>query len=329
MKNGTNYFEDVAGKLIALLEKGSAPWQKPWAPSARGGLPYNAISGRRYKGINSLNLLTQARQDPRWMTFNQAKSRGAHVRKDEHGTLIQRWIFADEQSDPDGTAQSSNCETVDAKNTTATRRAKMYFTTVFNAEQVSDYPPFHPEGIDFDPIERAETIMMSSGAKLLHDQTDSAFYAPALDQIHLPPRRQFFSAAEYYSTVLHELGHWTGHASRLNREILNLYGSEEYAFEELCAEIASMMLGDELCLGHDPSQHAAYVGSWIRILENDPKAIFKAANSAEKIRSYILNLEQLAAGDRDDKQVLRVPNSNLFLKSSAHIRRDDGATGFR
>lgn len=292
MKKASNYCDEVAKKLIVLLERGAAPWQKPWAASARGTAPYNIVSGRRYKGINSLNLMTQPFEDPRWMTFAQANSKGANVRKDERGTPIQRWVFSaaalPEERDPDVSSDQKRASA-------GTGRARMYFTTVFNAEQVSGIEPLQPAQIDFDPIERADQILNISGAIVKHDQRDRAFYLAGEDEIHLPARRQFHSAVDYYATALHELSHWTGHSSRLNRDLLHPFASPEYAYEELCAEIASMMLGDELALGHDPSQHVAYVGSWIKVIRNDSLAIFRASNAAEKIRSYVLELGKTGA----------------------------------
>lgn len=296
MKKGSNYCEDVANKLIVLLERGTAPWQKPWAPSSRCTAPYNIASGRRYKGINSLNLMAQPFEDPRWMTLNQANFKGARVRRHERGTAIRRWIFSEvvapEESDDYVAADSPQ---------PGSRKPKMYFTTVFNAEQVHGLDPLQPAQLEFDPIERADQILQFSRATVKHDQVDRAYYDVVDDEIHLPARRQFNSAVEYYATALHELGHWSGHESRLDRDLLHPFGSREYAYEELCAEIASMMLGDELALGHDPTQHAAYVGSWIKVIRDDSQAIFRASNAAEKIRSFVLalgNCEGNVAGER-------------------------------
>ena len=295
MKKGSNYCDDVAKKLIALLERGTAPWQKPWAPSSRGTAPYNIASGRRYKGINSLNLMAQPFEDPRWMTFNQVNLKGARVRRHERGTAIRRWIFSEVAAPED-----SDDRVASDSPQLAGRKPKPYFTTVFNAEQVSGIDPLKPAQLEFDPIERAERILQQSGATIKHDQRDRAFYAVVDDVIHLPARRQFNSAVEYYATALHELGHWSGHTSRLSRDLLHPFGSQEYAYEELCAEIASMMLGDELALGHDPSRHAAYVGSWIKVIRDDSLAIFRASNAAEKIRSFVLELGNGDAQGFDD-----------------------------
>lgn len=154
MKKGSNYCDDVAKKLITLLERGAAPWQKPWAPSSRGTAPYNIASGRRYKGINSLNLMAQPFEDPRWMTLNQANFKGARVRRHERGTAIRRWIFSEAAAPED----SDDCVTSDSPQP-AGRKPKMYFTTIFNAEQVSGLDPLQPAQLEFDPIERADRIL--------------------------------------------------------------------------------------------------------------------------------------------------------------------------
>jgi putative DNA primase/helicase len=135
-----------------------------------------------------------------------------------------------------------------------------------------------------------------------HGGQNRAFYRLRTDSIHLPDKGQFPSADNYYAIALHELGHWTGHPSRLGRDLAHPFGSEGYAKEELRAEIASMILGDELGIGHDPGQHAAYVGTWINVLRDDPLEIFRAAADAEKIHGYVLALEQQQVQEQTSQQ---------------------------
>jgi antirestriction protein ArdC len=136
------------------------------------------------------------------------------------------------------------------------------------------------------------SLLGACDVEIRHDQADQAFYRPATDRIHLPGRESFPSADAYFSTALHELGHATGHPSRLGRDLAHPFGSEGYAKEELRAEIASLIMGDELGIGHDPGQHAAYVGSWIKILKDDPKEILRASRDAEQIHRYVTALEK-------------------------------------
>ena len=297
MKNNhskPSFSEMVAEKLIKQLEEGTAPWQRPWNPGESGAfLPYNPVTGNRYKGINSIYLLSQNHDDQRWMTYKQATEAGAQVRKGEKGTGVQYWKFNEEhiKKDADGKPVLDG-EGNPVKEFIQLERPRGFFAVVFNGEQIDGLPPIQKKEHTWNPIERAEGILTASGADIHHNGGSRAFYRPLTDSIHLPDKGQFPTAENYYGTALHELGHWSGHQDRLNRDLVHPFGSEGYAKEELRAEIASMILGDELGIGHDPSQHAAYVGSWIKALKNDPMEIFRAAADAEKIQNYVLGLEQ-------------------------------------
>jgi antirestriction protein ArdC len=289
------FHETVAEKLIEQLKQGTAPWQKPWQPG-EAVLPTNPTTENRYKGINAMWLMAQGYSDQRWMTYKQAQDIGAQVRKGEKGTGIQYWKFNDEQTLRDDNGKPViNAEGEKIKQLVKLERPRPFFATVFNAEQIDGLPPLQPK-VEAEQTwtaqERAENILVASGAVIRHGEADRAFYRPTTDSIHLPEKGQFPSADNYYATALHELGHWTGHSSRLDRDLTGSFGSESYAKEELRAEIASMILGDELGIGHDPSQHAAYVGSWIKALQDDPLELFRAAADAEKIQGYVLGLEQ-------------------------------------
>ena len=288
------FHEIVAEKLIKQLEAGTAPWQRPWNPGeASTFLPYNPVTDNRYKGINALVLLSQNRDDQRWMTYKQATDAGAQVRKGEKGTGIQYWKFVDEHNKKDDTGKPLvDKQGKPVKETVKLERPRVFFATVFNAEQIEGLPPIQRQAQTWNPLERAEAILAVSGVPIHYNGKGRAFYRPLTDSIHLPDREQFPSAENFYATALHELGHSTGHPDRLNRDLSHPFGSEGYAKEELRAEIASMILGDELGIGHDSNQHAAYVGSWIKALKEDPLEIFRAAADAEKIQAYVLGLEQ-------------------------------------
>ena len=288
------FYEIVAEKLIEQLKAGTAPWQKPWVPGdPKAFLPMNPSTGKRYKGINSIHLMTQDYVDQRWMTYRQATAAGAQVRKGEKGTPVQHWKFSEEHDKVDANGRPVlDGQGQPVKETVLLERPSVFFATVFNAEQIDGLPPIERKPRTWDAIERAEQILQASGATIRHGENNRAFYRLSNDSIHLPDPGQFPTADRYYATALHELGHWTGHASRLDRDLSHPFGSEGYAKEELRAEIASMILGDELGIGHDPKQHAAYVGSWIKSLEEDPLEIFRAAAAAEKIHDYVLAFEQ-------------------------------------
>ncbi|TWI15519.1 ArdC family protein [Sphingobacterium siyangense] len=289
--------EQVAAALIEKLEKGTAPWQKPWNSSSTDfNLPYNALTGNRYKGINIFSLLNAGREDPRWLTFKQADAKGWQVNKGEKGTLVQFVKTHDlvpKLDEKGNKVLDENGKTIKVK--TALERAIVTAAWVFNAEQISGIPKLEVQPqikSEWDPVVRAEDLVLLSGAVINHKKGDEAYYSLRSDSITMPLKEQFATPDRYYATLLHELGHWTGHEDRLNRSLFNRFGSENYAREELRAEIASMLIGDEFKIGHDPGQHVAYVKSWIEILKNNPFEIHAAATDAEKIFNYLLDFER-------------------------------------
>ena len=289
-KSRKAYHEQVAESLIAQLKQGTAPWQKPWQPGdPLLSFPHNPTTQKRYRGINALYLMSQGYADPRWLTYKQAAGLGAQVRKGEKSTWIQYWKFTDERIRKDDNGNPvRNSDGKPVKETVKLERPRVFYASVFNAKQIDNLPELVIEPPSWNPIERAEQILQVSSAAIEHGEYDRAFYRPVTDSIHLPHKHQFETPDRYYATALHELGHWTGHESRLNRDLAHPFGSEGYAREELRAEIASMLLGHELGIGHDPGQHAAYVASWIKALEEDPTEIFRAAADAEKIQDYVM-----------------------------------------
>ena len=288
------FHEQVAENLIEQLKQGTAPWQKPWKPGdPLLTLPHNPTTGKRYRGINTLNLMSRPYTDPRWLTFKQAVSIGAQVRKGEQGTQVQYWKFTEDRTQKDDSGNIvADSEGKQIKEQVKLERPRAFYATVFNAEQIDNLPQLEIKTPDWNPVDRAEEILQASNAVIKHGESDRAFYRPSTDSIHLPHKHQFPTPDRYYATALHELGHWSGHELRLNRDLSHPFGSEGYAKEELRAEIASMILGSELGIGHDPGQHASYVSSWIKVLEQDPKEIFRAAADAEKIQDYVLSLSR-------------------------------------
>lgn len=291
MSEKKSYAESVAEKIIEQLEQGTAPWIKPWEPGEYQK-PFNPTTGKPYRGFNSIYLSMQGQDDPRWMTYKQANENGWQVKKGAKSTLVQYWSFSEQRP-----AKDENDKPILDDNgkqkmiTVKLERPKVFNACVFNANQIDGIPAFVKPELTWSASDRAEGILSASGADIRHDGGDRAFYRPSTDSIHLPDRAQFPTADNYYATALHELGHWTGHPSRLDRDLANPFGSEAYAKEELRAEISSFMFNTELGLGHDPGQHASYVGSWIKVLKNDPTEIFRAAKDAENIKDYVLGLE--------------------------------------
>jgi putative DNA primase/helicase len=304
------FHETVAEKLIEQLRAGTAPWQKPWSAGEPGAvLPFNATTGKRYRGINAVYLMAQGHADQRWLTYKQAAAIDAQVRKGEKGTPIQYWKFSEDQDRLDEQGRPvRDAQDQPVVDQVKLERPRAFFATVFNAEQIEGLPPLQRIERDqtWSPQERAERILLASGVAIEHSSQDRAFYRVLSDSIHLPERSQFASSDRYYAVALHELGHATGHKTRLDRDLANPFGSVAYAKEELRAEIASMILGDDLGIGHDPEQHAAYVGSWITVLENDPMEIMRAAADAEKIQTFILGFDQEQVQTQSEQGVAEV-----------------------
>ena len=299
-----DFRREVTDRIIDMLETGVAPWQKPWNPAGASlDMPMNPTTGKAYRGGNAIHLmatsLLRGYGDPRWMTYRQAAVLGWQVRKGEKGTQIEFW-----EAKP---ASGTRSEAIRAGDSDGNQPAgqpderhgnrlihRVY--TVFNAKQIESIPERTPNARTvFEVIEAAERILKNSGATILHDQADRAFYNRLADSIHLPPKHAFQDAAGYYGTALHELAHWSGHPSRLDRATLNesyRFGDMSYAKEELRAELASVFLAADRGIPHDPEQHAAYVSSWISVLKRDKNEIFRAAHDASLAADFLLALER-------------------------------------
>lgn len=281
-------YASVTARIVAALEAGTSPWSCPWRGQGVDARPANATTSRVYRGINvlllNLRAMSEGYASNRWLTFAQAQALGAHVRKGEHGSQIV--FFKLHELDEPAAAEP------DQRRVVPLLRA----FTVFNVDQVDGLPeamraqPLPPTG--WQPIEAAERILAASGARVCHGGS-KAFYAPGPDQIQMPPRQAFDSAADYYATALHELTHWTGHPSRCNRPLGMRHGIDAYAFEELVAEMGSAFLAD-YCGLVGRLQHASYIASWLQALRNDKRLIFTASSQAQKAADFLLAFEQVA-----------------------------------
>lgn len=283
---------EITDNIIDALEKGVAPWQKPWQAGAFE-MPLNPTTGKLYRGGNALHLMVTGMrnsfEDPRWITYRQAQENGWQVRKGEKGTQIEFWQFPKNQAEGPEESKDNNPES-------SKDRFIYRVYTVFNGNQIDGIPDYAPRmRQEWEIVQGAESILQNSGAKILHDQPDRAFYNRMTDTIHLPPRTAFDSAGNYYGTALHETAHWTGAPHRLNRETLNNshgFGDVEYAKEELRAELASVFLMAERGIPHNPDSHAAYVGSWLAVMREDKHELFRAARDAHKAADLLIALER-------------------------------------
>jgi len=298
------YFRRVADVLIAQIKAGTAPWVQSWEAGERVQ-PYNLKTGKSYRGGNSTWLASVSEmrgyRDERWGTYRQIQESGGQVRRGQKGASIIYWQWEKRQLARDSAGKpvlDDNSQPV--YQVAKLERPRSYMYTVFNAEQTTGLPPrpLREGGHQWDRNEQVEALFENCGARVEHVKQDRVFYDLGRDLIVMPHREQFTSPAGYYQSALHELGHWSGHPDRMNRETL-VEGvqqgpkSLEYAREELRAEISSMITGDRLGVGHDGSRTAAYVDFWVKTLQDHPQEIYLASRDAQAISDYVLERGKL------------------------------------
>lgn len=288
-------YERITSRIVADLEQGVRPWFKPWNAEHAAGRITKPLrhNGQPYNGINIIMLwseaVTKGYAAPIWMTYRQAKELGAHVRKGENGSLV---VYAN--------TLTRNEIDEDTGEETEQEIPFMKGYTVFNVEQIEDLPPHYYALAEpvLDPVERidrAESYFAATGADIRHGG-NQAFYSVATDRVQMPPFETFRDAESYYATLAHECTHWTRHPSRLDRDFgRKRWGDEGYAMEELVAELGSAFVSADLGLALEPREdHAAYIGSWLKVLKDDKRAIFSAAAHAQRAADFLHNLQPQA-----------------------------------
>jgi antirestriction protein ArdC len=282
--NRQSLYGEVTNRIIAELEDGRVPWVQPWdAARCPVTMPENGITGRGYSGINVLILwaagIGGGYASQRWLTYKQAETAGGNVKRGEKGTVI---CYADRFT-PKDEAEKARGEDRDARTIAFLKRF-----TVFNVEQCEglELPPDPALPEPVMAIEAADQVITASGADFRIGGGE-AYYAPGGDYVAVPPQAAFHDPVNWYRTALHELGHWTGHKGRLDRDQSGKFGSSDYGKEELVAEMASAFACASL--GIAPTvRHADYIGAWLGVLREDEKAIFRAASAASKAADYLL-----------------------------------------
>jgi len=269
--------QHITDKIIAELEAGSLPWVKEWVSA---GYPVNAITGRRYSGINALILWMIAGDNAyakgQWCTFQQAKQTGHFVKKGETGAQV---VFYKPLTKELDNVETGNKEQITIPMT------KWY--SVFNVAQI--------EGMDALPGDSnasqisVDEFITATGVKM---ESGSPAYIPSMDYLNMPRLEAFISADAYYATVFHELIHWTGAKHRTGRDMSGRFGDEAYAMEELVAEIGAAFLCAEFGIKGE-IRHAGYIEGWLKVLKSDKKAIFAAAAKASQAVEYLLSLGEL------------------------------------
>ena len=287
----------VTEKVIALLAEGTAPWRQTWSG---GELPRNLVSGKPYRGINLLLLSMNRFASPYWLTFNQAKQLGGHIKKGAKSELVVFWKFFDKPTETD----AGDTGSADTKR----RPPLLRYYCIFNAEQTEGLERHlpQPEAVNpFPPLEQAAAIIegMPQRPAIYHHQ-QSAYYAPCRDYVNLPRPETFDRADNYYAVAFHELTHATGHESRLNRPgvagtQLAQFGSPDYSREELIAEMGSAFLCAEAGIISTLGNSAAYLKGWLSVLQGDSRLVVTAASAAQRAADFILHrhVQEVADGN--------------------------------
>lgn len=293
----------VTDRIIETLSQGVLPWRRGWTDNGVSTFPVNAVTGRPYRGINVFVLLGADRgDDPRWCTQAQAEKQGWTVREDalpEMGCFTEPMTRHECQtaSDPEAPDASDEAPDGDCKS----QPARTYFLTrffkLYHASDIDGIPPLAvqpapAQAVSAQAFVAAEHLVAATGAVIIHGGNKAA-YRPSRDLIQMPARAQFLSDAHYYGTMLHELSHWTGHASRLDRgfdRIRNADGVLDrpaLAREELRAELGSAMLCAVLGADWPVDGHASYINSWLDALRQDKREIFRASADAQRIVDHL------------------------------------------
>jgi antirestriction protein ArdC len=282
------HLTDLTQRMIDLLEAGELPpWMRGWQPGNAPKGPWNPSTGKQYAGENCINLMIaqmdQGLDQAAWMTYNQAKQIGGQVEKGSSSIRIKKYLMPTEQD-------------IAKREPDAYAGPMIKYAHVFPVSQIAGLPekliaPTNPQLMgSLERHEMCEALIEKAqkelGITIKHDR-EYPFYQPSTDTIHSPKPESFRSPDHYYATILHEISHSTGHTSRLNRDMKALWGTPEYAKEELVAETASYFMGVRLGIGHDPENHAAYLKHWIDVLKTDNRALSFAAAQAEKVCQYL------------------------------------------
>ncbi len=285
-------YQEVTDTIVSQLEKGVVPWQKPWDGDDQDfsfRIPKNINSGHAYRGINIVLLWAAAQKKKfksnEWATFKQWKLHDEAIRKDEKGSLI---VYYDTfEKEVEGELK---------------KIPFLKHSIVFNKEQLASYSPIavtekQDRKLLVERIDAVEEFVFNTGVTIEHSG-DRAYYNRLTDKISMPEQTLFIdtdhcSATEgYYSTLLHELTHWTGNSKRVNRNLGKKFGDKDYAVEELVAELGAAFLSSEFDISRpSKAHHASYIGSWLKTLKENKQAIFAAASEASKASEYLHNLQ--------------------------------------
>ena len=297
-KNRQEYRQQLAGNFINLLEESGLRWKQEWRTA---GAPRNGVTNTNYKGCNAFHLylisLIKGYNDPRWVTMVQIMDKKGiyhpnekwHLQAGSKASYVEYWFPYDRISKKGLTWEGYRQEVLSGR-PGAEFYLRAVYTPVFNASLVEGIPEIQlavNPNVEQDLI--IDKLSVNMGVPIINGG-DRAFYSPAKDEIHLPLKEAFDSTYAYNSTALHELAHSTGHFSRLNRLHGAFFGSPDYAYEELIAEMSSCFMStdvqSELTEEHI-ANHKAYVQSWVNQIREKPDVLVSAIKDAQAAANYM------------------------------------------
>jgi antirestriction protein ArdC len=288
----SDIYTRITADIIATVRAGAGDFRMPWHhDGTRTARPVNIASVKPYRGVNTLALWASATRagyaSGLWGTYTQWNAKGGQVRRGEHGTTVVFWKIDNQDSHRD------HGEDDDQENGRHRVFARAY--TVFNSAQIDGYtPPEKPLLDDGERIDSAERFCGNLGIAV-RPGGDRAFYSPGGDFVQMPEFHRFRDGVSYYAVLLHECGHASGAKHRLNRDLSGRFGTEAYAMEECVVELLSAMICADLALSVEPRpDHARYIESWLKVLGDDPRAIFTASSKAQQAADW-MHSQQLAA----------------------------------
>ena len=323
-QNKNEYREELAESFANILEEKGLNWKKEWR-GAGGGAPFNGITKANYKGCNSfwLSLVSMMRgyNDPRWVTMVQIMDNDKkyhpgekwHLKKGSTASYVEYWYPFDLKNKKALTWEQYSDELKSGRKETEFKLSTRY-TAVFNAcdiEGMPELPQFYNPNVSVDELVTKLSDAMK--VQIINDGGNRAYYSPHQDMIHLPKPENFTGTYAYNATALHEFGHSTGHPSRLNRPQGGFFGSEEYAYEELVAEMCSCFMGVNLSTEATPEHienHKAYVQSWIKEIRDKPESLIRAIKDAQQAASYM----DMKAGLISEKEYEKVCAGTMEVK---------------
>ena len=329
-KNKDEYRAELADAFAHVLEERGLVWRKEWTGSG-GGAPHNGITKACYRGTNafwlSLVSMLKGYSDPRWVTMVQIMDNGGkyhpkqkwHLKAGSKATYVEYWYPYDVKNKKALTWEQYRDEVANGRKDTEFTLSTKY-TAVFNASEVEGMPEIQiPETPDVSQDELIGRLCAGMGVQIFLDGGDRAYYSPSQDNIHLPTPESFTSEYAFNATALHELSHSTGHPDRLNRDMAGFFGSAEYAYEELVAEMCSCFMGVNLSAEATPDHidnHKAYVQSWIQAIRDKPETLVRAIKDAQAAASFM----DWKAGLITDMEYAKCVGSVMELKPKTRDR---------